>query len=67
MKLTLPEPQIDLYNDGLDPHDKLDRKPIAKQLSHLVESIEDPLVIALDGGWGAGNPPWTCPDFVESV
>lgn len=55
MKLTLPEPKIDLYTDGLAEHDKLNRKPIAQQLSHLVENIEDPLVIALDGGWGSGK------------
>ncbi|MFQ1702910.1 P-loop NTPase fold protein [Loktanella agnita] len=55
MKLTLPEPQIRLYEDGLAAHDKLDRKPIAKQLSYLVENIADPLVIALDGGWGSGK------------
>ena len=55
MRLTLPEPSINLYQDGLDDHDKLDRKPMAKRLSHLVESIDDPMVIALDGGWGSGK------------
>ena len=55
MKLTIPEPKIVLYTDGLKEHDKLDRKPMATKLSNLVESIDDPLVIALDGGWGSGK------------
>ncbi len=55
MKLTIPEPKIELYKDGFDKHDKLARKPMAAKLSNLVESIDDPLVIALDGGWGSGK------------
>ncbi|SFR32060.1 KAP family P-loop domain-containing protein [Yoonia tamlensis] len=55
MKLTIPEPKITLYKDGLNDHDKLDRKPMATKLSNLVERIDDPLVIALDGGWGSGK------------
>ncbi|WP_193747338.1 hypothetical protein [Ruegeria sp. ANG-S4] len=49
MRLTLPEPKIDLYSDGFDEHDKLSRKSIGDKLSKLVEDIDDPLVIALDG------------------
>ncbi|PRY77225.1 KAP-like P-loop domain-containing protein [Yoonia maritima] len=55
MILTLPEPDITLYEDGLAKHDKLNRKPMADKLSNLVERIDDPLVIALDGGWGSGK------------
>lgn len=55
MKLTIPEPTIELYKDGFDKHDKLDRKPMAQKLSNLVENVDDPLVIALDGGWGSGK------------
>ncbi len=55
LKLTLPPPQITLYKDGLQSHDKLDRKPLADRLSKLLESIDDPLVVALDGGWGSGK------------
>lgn len=55
MILTLPEPDITLYEDGLAKHDKLNRKPMADKLFNLVERIDDPLVIALDGGWGSGK------------
>ncbi len=55
MRLTIPEPKISLYEDGFDEHDKLSRKPTGDKLSGLVERIDDPLVIALDGAWGSGK------------
>jgi hypothetical protein len=55
LKLTLPEPKIELYKDGIFVPDTLNRKPMATKLSNLVENIDDPLVIALDGGWGSGK------------
>ena len=55
MRLTIPEPKIKLYEDGFDEHDKLSRKPTGDKLSELVERIDDPLVIALDGPWGSGK------------
>lgn len=55
MRLTIPEPKIKLYKDGFDEHDKLSRKPTGDKLSELVERIDDPLVIALDGAWGSGK------------
>ncbi len=55
MRLTIPEPKIKLYEDGFDEHDKLSRKPTGDKLSELVERIDDPLVIALDGAWGSGK------------
>ncbi|NOE28279.1 P-loop NTPase fold protein [Ruegeria sp. HKCCD6157] len=54
-RLTIPEPEITLYQDGFDKHDKLSRKPTGDKLSELVERIDDPLVIALDGAWGSGK------------
>lgn len=54
-RLTIPEPNIDLYIDGFDGHDHLERKQTANALSDLVDRIEDPMVIALDGGWGSGK------------
>lgn len=54
-RLYIPEPKIDLYNDGFDEHDKLGRKDTGQKLSDLVERIDDPLVIALDGAWGSGK------------
>ncbi len=55
MRLTIPEPKIELYKDGFDKHDKLSRKETGDKLSNLVERIDDPLVIALDGAWGSGK------------
>lgn len=31
------------------------RKEIAESLSRLIESVEDPFVLAIDAGWGAGK------------
>ncbi|MCI5099421.1 KAP family P-loop NTPase fold protein [Phaeobacter italicus] len=55
MRLTVPEPKIDLYNDGFADHDQLGRKATGDKLSDLVERIDDPMVIALDGAWGSGK------------
>lgn len=55
MRLTIPEPKIELYKDGFDGHDQLGRKETGDKLSDLVERIDDPLVIALDGAWGSGK------------
>lgn len=55
MRLTIPEPKIELYKDGFAEHDKLSRKPTGDKLSELVARIDDPLVIALDGAWGYGK------------
>lgn len=54
-RITVPEPQIDLYNDGFEGHDMLGRAETGKKLSDLVERIDEPLVIALDGAWGSGK------------
>lgn len=55
MRLTVPDPDITLYEDGFAHHDQLDRKATGDKLSDLVERIDDPLVIALDGAWGSGK------------
>jgi hypothetical protein len=55
MRLNVPEPKIDLYNDGFADHDQLGRKATGDKLSDLVERIDDPMVIALDGAWGSGK------------
>lgn len=55
MKLYPPEPQIDLYREGFQSKDLLNRQPTSKSLSSLVERFEDPLVIVLDGPWGSGK------------
>ncbi|MBN8190433.1 AAA family ATPase [Salipiger thiooxidans] len=55
MHLLPPQPEIALYDDGFDINDILNRATIGKDLSNLIERIEDPLVIALDGPWGSGK------------
>lgn len=37
------------------PYDLLGRKAVGQRLTDLVDRIEQPLVIALDGGWGSGK------------
>jgi len=60
-RLTIPEPEIELYKDGFKSHatgklhDQLGREPTGKALSDLVDRIAEPMVIALDGGWGSGK------------
>jgi energy-coupling factor transporter ATP-binding protein EcfA2 len=62
LRLTPPEPDFTPGDKGFDdkdatglPYDLLGRKAVGKQLSDLIERIEEPLVIALDGGWGSGK------------
>lgn len=55
MTLFPTEPTVDLYNEGFETSDILNRAPVGKALSDLVERIEDPMVVALDGGWGTGK------------
>lgn len=55
MRITVPKPNIELYVDGFEGHDQLKRKSQSKDLSDLVEKIDEPLVISLDGQWGSGK------------
>ncbi len=55
MKIFSPEPHVNLYEEGFEDNDILDRSKVGKSLSDLVERIEDPMVVALDGGWGTGK------------
>ncbi len=55
MRIVPPAPNIVLYEDGFKKFDLLERRLQGKQLSDLVEKIEDPLVIAIDGRWGGGK------------
>ncbi len=55
MRILPPEPQVVLYEEGFENHDVLGRAEVGKSLSRLVERIEDPMVVALDGGWGTGK------------
>jgi hypothetical protein len=62
LRLTPPEPDFTPGEKGFDdkdatglPYDLLGRKGVGKRLSDLIERIDEPLVIALDGGWGTGK------------
>lgn len=55
MRLTIKEPEINIGKDGFKKHCKLGREETGKKLSELVEKVEDPIVIALDGSWGSGK------------
>nr|WP_321507521.1 P-loop NTPase fold protein [uncultured Celeribacter sp.] len=54
-RLTVPEPEIKLYEQGFEAASDLGRAPEGKKLSDLVEKIEEPMVIAVDAPWGAGK------------
>lgn len=55
MKYLVPTPKIDLYSDGFNQHDILNRAEKGRQLSELLDRIDDPIVVAVDGGWGSGK------------
>ncbi|MGF1649318.1 MAG: P-loop NTPase fold protein, partial [Hyphomicrobiaceae bacterium] len=54
MRFLPPEPEVILYETVFD-NDILGRESVSKSLSALLDRIEDPLVIALDGPWGSGK------------
>jgi len=53
MRMITPEITID--KDDPFKNDCLNRKPFAEQLMTLITSIEDNLVLSLDGQWGDGK------------
>lgn len=55
MRLLPPERKVEIYKDGFKKADLLSREESSQQLSELVEKIDDPLVIALNGSWGSGK------------
>ncbi len=55
MKFLPPHDPITLYETGFNEKDILQRKKTSKSLSDLLDNIEDPLVVALDGAWGTGE------------
>ena len=55
MKIVPPEPSINLYEDGFEEQDLLQRERLGNALSDLLNRIDDPLVVALDGRWGTGK------------
>ena len=55
MRFLPPEPEVKLYEEGFEESDVLGRQKVGQALSDFVNRIEDPLVIALHGGWGTGK------------
>jgi hypothetical protein len=48
-------PPIEIGTTSFDDVDLLGRAELAHQLSEVVDRIQDPLVLALDGDWGTGK------------
>ena len=55
VKFIPSEPPVKLYEEGFEADDVLGRAAVGQDLSDLVERIEDPIVIALESGWGMGK------------
>lgn len=55
MKLIPPQADVKLYEQGFGDSDILKRMDAGKQLSDILEAVEDPIVVALDGAWGSGK------------
>ncbi len=55
MRLSIPEPTLEALKNGFKGNDLLGRAPFAHKLTALVDALDDPTVIALDGGWGSGK------------
>jgi KAP family P-loop domain len=62
MKLFPEEPSFIPGEVGFDSKDEkgrsydlLGRRPVGQRLTDLLDRVEQPLVIALDGGWGSGK------------
>ena len=51
MKIVSPEPAVDLYNEGFEETDILQRRNTGAALSDLLSRIAD----SLDGRWGTGK------------
>lgn len=54
MKFAPPDNDVKLYESAFED-DILGREKFSKALSEVLERIEDPLVVALDGRWGTGK------------
>ncbi|MCY4184218.1 MAG: P-loop NTPase fold protein [Rhodobacteraceae bacterium] len=54
MKVNFEE-HVQLYEQGFKEDDLLGRQKTSEALSDLLNRIEDPLVVALDGDWGTGK------------
>ncbi len=55
MRLHPRQKDVDVYQVGFGEDDLLQRKGAGKRLSDLLENVEDPVVLAVDGPWGSGK------------
>lgn len=55
MRLHPKQKNVDVYHEGFGEDDLLQRRGAGKQLSDLLERVDDPIVLALDGPWGSGK------------
>lgn len=55
MKLFPPQSELKLYEQGFGEDDLLGRRHVGQRLSELLERVDDPVVVALDGPWGSGK------------
>jgi hypothetical protein len=55
MKLLPPQKEVRVYKDGFEGDDLLSRRKAGQCLSDLLERVEDPIVVAVDGPWGSGK------------
>lgn len=53
--MKIKRPAIEILDEYPFSEDKLKREPTAHILTELVASIEEPFVLALEGGWGHGK------------
>lgn len=54
-KIFPEEPKFVVGQVGFEGFDILGRKALGQRLTELVDRIDQPMVIALDGGWGTGK------------
>lgn len=54
MRFLPPDPEVALY-EAVFEDDILERGKVSRSLSYVIDRIEDPLVVALDGRWGTGK------------
>jgi len=55
MKLFPPQEKLSIFEQGFDGADLLGRREAGQRLSELLEKVEDPVVVAVDGPWGSGK------------
>ena len=55
MRLRPLEANVDLYKQGFEDDDILDRQELSARLSALLDRVEGSTVVAVDGPWGCGK------------